>query len=220
MNKKLSEQDIERLVREAMPAVGQRRDYEMVEAMSDLTAGELDALLAEKATVVEMPKRSRRWGTLARLAVACAVLLLVIVGIDQLKLGKTTSNGYASLFKTYYKEYKASYAEDDANNTTFSAGKNTKNKYGKENTAKILQDASRMINEKHSRHQLHKGIRTLEWLLTLDYRSDLEHEIRWYLGLAYLKDNRVLKAREQFLLVVNMGSPHSAEAQKLLEKTK
>jgi len=65
-----------------------------------------------------------------------------------------------------------------------------------------------------------RGIARLENLLERPYKPELEHEIHWYLGLAYLKDNRTNKAREEFLKVIYLKSPHSADAEKLLQQMK
>jgi len=225
-NRELNEEQIEQLVQEAMPKVAKRHDEEIINGLSNMSHQQLDEILdsikkgktetegtSDSSVKEDTPKHHARIMTFVRLAVACAVILLIIVGIDHLNLGGTTSNGYASLFNTYYKEYKVS-------DETFSAGEDKLNTNGKANTAYMIQEASQFINNKHSRQSLHKGIARLEHLLTLQYRPELEHEIHWYLGLAYLKDNRINKAREEFQKVIYLKSPHSADAKKLLEQMK
>jgi len=212
-NKELNDSQIEQLVRDSMTEVGKRHDDAIVDALSEMTDKQLDELLGEKQRM-EIPVKTKnrsRIMTFVRLAVACAILLLIIVGIEHLNLGGTSQNGYASLFNTYYKEYKVS-------GETFSAGKDKLNAHGKANTAYIIQEASRLISKKHSRQALHKGIGLLEDLLTLQYKPELEHEIHWYLGLAYLKDNRITKARDEFQKVIYLNSSHSADAKTLLEQ--
>jgi len=239
-NKELNEKQIEQLVQEAMPEVGRRYDDEIVDALKGTTKEQLmqileevkkkepaETLVSDKPIDIDdldkendgttptaaTPKKKNYVMTFLRLAAACAVLVLIIVAIERMDFGTTSQKGNATLYNTYYKEY--------VSKETFSANGDVKNPYGKANTAKIIQDASKLINDKHSRRALHNGIRRLERLLAENnFRPDLEHEIHWYLGLGYLKDNRVAKAREEFQKVIYLKSPHSADAKELLEKTK
>jgi len=216
MDKELNEKEIEQLLRESMANVGKRHDEGITDALKGMSHDELDEMLGrarKESAMTESGSGKRRMMTLIRLAAACAVLFVVILGIEHLNLGGVTQTGYASLFNTYYKEYKV-------NDEMFSAGKEKLNANGKANTAYIIQEASRLINKKHSRKSLHKGIDLLEKLLTIDYKQDLEHEIHWYLGLAYLKDNRTSKAREELQKVIYLNSPHKDDAKVLLEQMK
>jgi len=226
-NKELTPQQVEELARRAMKNVAKRHDEAIVNEMRNMTHEQLDELMGRKKQTAapaaqtaapaaqtaapEQRKSTFRLMTFTRLAAACAVVALIIVGIERLNLGGTAQNGYATLFNTYYKEYTVS-------GETFSAGKNKLNAAGQANTASIIQDASRLINKKRSRQALHEGITSLEDLLKKPYRRDLEHEIHWYLGLGYLKDNRVSKAREEFRKVIDLKSSHTADARKLLEE--
>jgi len=235
-NKELNDQQIEQLVRETAPKVIKRRDDAIIGALRNMSREEFEEMIGRKKKATapaeqtaapaapaaapaaqtaapEQKKSTFRLMTFTRLAAACAIVALIIVGIERLNLGGTAQNGYATLFNTYYKEYTVS-------GETFSAGKNKLNAAGQANTASIIQDASRLINKKRSRQALHEGITSLEDLLKKPYRRDLEHEIHWYLGLGYLKDNRVSKAREEFRKVIELKSSHTADARKLLEEIK
>jgi|GEM_PF-1054647 len=173
-------------------------------------AGATDSTDTPAAEVKPLRSTSRKWAFL-RIAAAIALLAVIILGIDKLNLGGTAQQkSHASLFETYYKEYNSG--------ETFSAEGDEMNANGKPNTAKIIQDASILINKKHSKRALHRGISRLEYLLTIGYKPELEHEIHWYLGLAYLKDNRVSKAKEEFQKVIYLKSPHSEDAKYLLKK--
>jgi len=175
-------------------------------------AGATDSTETPVAEAKPIRSISRKWAFL-RIAAAIALLAVIILGIDKLNLGGTAQQkSHASLFETYYKEYNSG--------ETFSARGKETNAQGKPNTAKIIQDASILINKKHSKRALHRGISRLEHLLTIDYMPQLEHEIHWYLGLAYLKDNRVSKAKEEFQKVIYLKSPHSEDAKYLLKKLK
>jgi len=210
----INDQQLEELVSEAIQNVGKRRDEALANELKKMSHEELDELLNETKQTDAPVARHARIGTILRFAAACAVLLLVLAGIHQLNLGNTTQNGYASLFDTYYKKY------TDVDSKTFSAGEEKLNAKGKANTAYMIQVASVLIN-KNSKRSLHKGTALLEKLLKeLPYKPELEHEIHWYLGLAYLKDNRIEKARNEFQAVIHLKSPHSADAKKLLEQTK
>lgn len=227
-NNELNKEQLEQLMSEAMRNVAKREDEALIDAMSNLSPDDLDKMLGKDATAQaqaataatastsdnKKPKLGVNWMSFVRLAAACAAVILIIVGIDKLNLGNNNTTSYASLFETYYTEYVG-------NDATFDAKGKTVNDNGKPNTAAILQDASKLINEKQSRIALRKGTQMLETLLKSGQsKPELEHEIHWYLALAYLKDNRIDKARSELQEVVYLKSPHSADAQKVLAQIK
>jgi len=222
-NKELNDKQIEQLVDEVIPNVIKQHDDEMVSQLGKMSHEQLDELLGrKKQTTTETPTTSEtsaaprraRIITFARLAAGCAVLVLILVGIDHLNLGTITPQKNAQLFKNNFNEYKW-------NGQTFSAGGNTKNSRGEANTAYIIQEASKLIGETNSRKNLNKGISYLERMITKrNFKPELEHEIHWYLGLAYLKDNRISEARDEFQKVIYLKSPHTNDAKKLLKQIK
>jgi len=214
--KKLNEQQVEQLVIEVMPKVGRRQDEAIYNSMKNMSPEELDQLLAEMKAEDEAAETGETKGKKVpfpfwRLAAACAALVVILAGVHYMDLGQAPGNNYARIYKNDYKAFDES---------TFNARGNTKNAYGKTNTAGIIEEASKLICEKHSRRALHKGIDELQELLTRkNFDPALEDEIYWYLGLAYLKDNRVAKAREEFWKVVYLKSPNHAErAKEMLER--
>jgi len=129
MDKELNEKEIEQLLRESMANVGKRHDEGITDALKGMSHDELDEMLGrarKESAMTESGSGKRRMMTLIRLAAACAVLFVVILGIEHLNLGGVTQTGYASLFNTYYKEYKV-------NDEMFSAGKEKLNANGKAN---------------------------------------------------------------------------------------
>jgi len=236
MSKELNDKQIEKLVRESIQKVGRQQDKMLVEQIKGMTREEFDEILgrrkktAEKpaaasgtrgrAAEVTVPAAGHKFMPIFRMAVAAGIVLLMILGVNRLYLGTVPQNSYATLFDKYYGSgYKA--AHQKRTNETFDAGDNVKNAKGYPNTAKIIQDASEQING-HSRRELRQGTKKLENMLKRgNYNKRLEHEIHWYLGLAYLRNGREAKAREELLEVVNLNSPtHSAQAKELLQELK
>jgi len=228
-NNDLNEKQIEQLAKEAVQRVVQRRDEELTNAMKGMSHDDLDELLGRPGTYTKKmagennapeepqetpkPKNKARLYSFYRIAAACAVLAIILVGIDMLDLGSTSQTSYASLFDNYYKEYKF-------DPKTFSAGRDRVNAQGYKNTAAVIEEASVLINAKNSQKSLRKGIRKLENLLSKEtYKKGLEHEIHWYLGLAYLKDNNKTKARRELKKVIDLDSPtHKQDAKSLLKQ--
>lgn len=210
MNNQQQNDAFEQLVSEAVNNIGVKRDKAMIEHIGGMTHEELDQLLH--------PKRKRRATimTIVRLAAACAAVLVIIIAVGQLDLGGNTRYGNASLFNTYYKEYRM-----DA--TSFDAAGDHINAMGGKSTAAYIEEASTLINKKHSKHDLRRGITLLERLLTYNYKPSLANEIHWYLGLGYLKDNRTDKAKSELRMVIDLEKArainvHTSDAQDIIRQ--
>lgn len=210
MNKQGDNQEFERLLAEAVLDVGTHRDRKLIESLGDMTHEQLDQLLR--------PQTKRRFPTMTivRLAAACAAVAVIIVAIGQLNIGGNTQYDNASLFNSYYKEFKVA-------NATFDAAGDHINVLGGKSTVAYIEEASILINKKHSKHDLRRGIKLLEELLTYSYKPELAHEIHWYLALGYLKDNRTDKAKSELRTVIELEktqaiSVHTKDAKKIIEQ--
>ena len=202
------------LLSKAMGIVGDRRDRAIVSSVSRMSEAEFKAMLSEPGDAVAPDKGRRRARVylMIRLAAACAVLMLVLVGINYMNIGKSTRST-ASMFNDYYKtSYNIKSAPFDARNDKV-------NVQGRRSTASYLEESSKMICS-HNIREVRKGVKELEKLLTWGYKPELSHEIHWYLGLGYLKDNRIDDAMEQFHIVCDLNSPHKENAQKILRRLK
>lgn len=208
MNKQQKNEAFEQLVSEAVNNVGRKRDNALLKNIGAMSHEELDQLLR--------PQRKKHTPimTIVRLAAACAAVLVIIIAVGQLDLGSNTRYGNASLFNTYYKAYRTDAAAFDA------AGDHI-NAMGGKSTAAYIEEASTLINKKHSKHDLRRGIALLERLLTYNYKSSLANEIHWYLGLGYLKDNRTDKAKSELRMVIDLEKSrainiHASDARDIL----
>lgn len=211
MDKQQENNYFEQIVSEATHNVGSHRDRKLIEGIGELSHEDLDKLLP--------PRRKRAKEirmTIFRLAAACIVVAIVIVGIGHLYIGRNVQHASASLFNTYYKEYKMT-------STSFDAAGDRINALGGKSTAAYIEEASTLISKKHSKHDLRRGIHLLERLLTYNYKVSLANEIHWYLGLGYLKDNLNDKAKAEFRIVVELErsqgiSVHSRNAQDIIRQ--
>ena len=208
------DKQLESALCEAMHRVGEQRDGARINAMKQMSEDEFRQMLNKTATEKPVPRVNMFSRSMfVRAIAACACLVLVLVGINYIDMGQQNNPaGYASLFNTYYQG-------DKVNWNTFDAGDDKLNAKGHPSTAFMLENATKLMSRRDARGN-HEGIRRLEYLLTLNYKKSLEHEIRWYLGLGYMRDGQVNKARLEFRRVISLKSPHTADAQQILQKLK
>lgn len=209
MNKQ-EDQAFEQLLTQAVQNVGTHRDRALIKSLGYMTHEQLELMLRPQQ------RRGSTLMTLARLAAACAVVAVIIVAVGRLNFGGNTQYENASLFNSYYKEYNVS-------NATFDAASDRINTLGGKSTAAYIEEASILISKKHSKHDLRRGIALLEQLLTYGYKPELAHEIHWYLGLGYLKDNRTDKVKSEMLTVIELEKTqainvHSKDAKKIIKQ--
>ena len=224
------DKQLETVLQQAMEHAGERQDHARIDAMKEMSEDEfLDMLCKIKTEPLETDTATKAASIASaeekplapvkplflrpiflRAIAACAVLVLILVGINYIEIGGTKSSGYASLFNTYYKGDKENWQKYEASDDKLNAE-------GGLSTAGILEEATWLMSKKNASSNK-KGIERLEYLLTLNYKKSLEHEIRWYLGLGYLRDGQIGKAREEFERVISLNSPHKSDAEKILKE--
>lgn len=200
----------ETLLTQTMQKVGQERDEHIMDAISQMDEEEFRKMIGTPSEEHQKSRILFLRPTIIKAIAACAVILLVIVGINHFSLGKTDSAAYASLFNSYYKG-------DQVDWQTFDAGNDRLNTANQPSTAALLEHGTKLLSKKTER-STRAGIKQLELLLTLNYKKSLEHEIRWYLGLGYMRNGDVDKAIGEFERVISLGSPHSADARTLCKE--
>lgn len=211
MDKQKESQAFERFLTQSVDNVGRQRDNALLGQIGSMSHDELDYILHAQPVRRRTPVM-----TIVRLAAACVAIAVIITIVGHIDFGISTQYGNASLFNTYYREYKV-------DNAAFNVTGDRINNLGGKNTAAYIEEASILINRKHSKHDLRRGITLLEQLLTYGYEPLLAHEIHWYLGLGYLKDNRMNKAEREFRTVIELEktqgkSVHCLDAKKIIRQ--
>ena len=202
----------ESVLEQAMAKVGLERDNKRIDAIKKMEEDEFRMMLESLNDKPQAKITRSIRPILIRAIAACAVFAVLIGGIHYINLGSTDSAAYASLFNTYYKGNQVDWQ-------TFDAGDDRLNTANQPSTAALLERGAKMLSMKTDR-STRDGIKQLEHLLTLNYKKSLEHEIRWYLGLGYMRNGDIDKAISEFERVISLNSPHSQDAAELCKKLK
>lgn len=196
----------EDMLSEALRRAGEEHDKELMDTLMETDEAELRSMTAAP--------RKIRWHQTAsfRAMAACLVLGVIIYGVSRVSVVNPSQNGYATLFNEYYHT-------PDIDLPAYDAGGDRLNNNNALSTKGVLEKATKLMAQP-GRRGTRQGIAQLEELLRGGrYRKDLEHEVRWYLALGYVKDGQTAHARQQLGLIPR-SSCHYKDAQHLLADLK